>query len=352
MHKELNNKMKEFNKFDKSNNKGMSRREFVGVLGAGLGGACLLGTLGATEVLADSAVPQRAILYDSTRCIGCHTCELACKIVNKLPGDVVVNPVTTTVTDSTGTISSITSETAAATTSTVTITTTTTSTPSITIGGDLTADTWLKVVPSEITLDDESNVSICRRYACMHCGSCAKVCPSKAIVQRDDGIVTVDSGKCIGCHYCFEACPFDVPRYGADGAMRKCIMCSGRVDEGLEPACVEACPVDALTFGYISDRVETGSESIGILKEEGFDNAYLYGDKELGGIPLIYVLPYSFGKYNLPVLPLEKQKPLRLRDMLTPMGIIAALAAVSFGGIEYIKGRGDKKNKDKTYKVE
>ena len=342
--------MKEMKSNITAKSNSMSRREFVGALSASLGGACILGTLGTTEVLATSAVPMRAIMYDSTKCISCHSCELACKTANNLPEDVIVNPFTTT-TDNTGTVSVATEETTYTTLSTITTTTSTTTTlPAITTGGDLTADKWLMVVPSQINQDSESATSIARRYACMHCGSCAKVCPSKAIVQRDDGIVTVDSSRCIGCHYCFEACPFDIPRYGVDGTMQKCIMCSGRVDEGLEPACVEACPVDALTFGYASDLVETGRESIETLKYEGFNNAYLYGDKELGGMPLIHVLPYSFDIYNFPELPLEKQNPLRLRDMLTPIGIIAALAAVCFGGIKYIKERGARQKKDESSK--
>lgn len=337
------------NKIDMNVNKpkdtGMSRREFVGALGIGLGGACLLGTLGTTEVLADNSMAQqRVIMYDSTKCIGCHTCEQACKIENNLPGEVVIEPVTTT----TGTVTTdmATTGTTTETTETTTSTTTTSTTPAITVGGGLTADTWLQVTSSEITLDDGSIASLYIRHACMHCGSCAKVCPAHAIVQREDGIVTVDPDKCIGCHYCFEACPFDIPRYGDDGAMQKCIMCYGRVDEGKEPACVEACPTHALTFGYREDIAPNGTEQIMALKEKGYTYAYLYGDNELGGLPLMYTLPYSFDLYDLPELPMEPQNPVKFGDLLTPIGLMAAIAAVSFGGIKYLKSRGDKQDKN------
>jgi formate dehydrogenase iron-sulfur subunit len=119
-------------------------------------------------------------------------------------------------------------------------------------------------------------------------------------------------------------------------------MCSGRVDEGKEPACVEACPTNALTFGYRDDLVEDGRVRVAELKEEGYPEAYLYGEKELGGTPLLYVLPYSFNNYGLPELPLESQKPITWKDFGMPVGIIAGLAALAFGGVNYLKSRGIK----------
>ena len=88
--------------------------------------------------------------------------------------------------------------------------------------------------------------------ACMHCedAPCLMACPTGAI-SRDPGTqaVRVDGEVCIGCHSCSMACPFGVPRFGRDGTMQKCDLCSARLERGLEPACVRVCPSKALHQG-------------------------------------------------------------------------------------------------------
>ncbi len=88
--------------------------------------------------------------------------------------------------------------------------------------------------------------------ACMHCedAPCLLACPTGAI-RRQTGtrVVAVDADLCIGCHSCSIACPFGVPRFGKDGAMQKCDLCSVRLQNGLEPACVRVCPTKALLQG-------------------------------------------------------------------------------------------------------
>lgn len=91
-----------------------------------------------------------------------------------------------------------------------------------------------------------NNVSL----SCMHCSvaKCMEICPAAAITKRADGVVVVDTEACIGCKACFEVCPFGVPQFGFDGKMRKCNACLARLEEGRQPACVEACPMGALEF--------------------------------------------------------------------------------------------------------
>mgnify|MGYP005815356543 CR=1 FL=1 len=158
---------------------------------------------------------QKGFYLDVQRCIGCHSCEVACRAYNSLPPR--------------------------------------------TLGTS--GPRWRQVVTLQngtfpnVTI---SNVSL----SCMHCGkpACEAVCPTGAISKRaDDGIVVVDPTKCIGCRYCFFACPFGVPQYGEDGMMQKCNFCLDRTEQGLLPACVAACPADALHAGTLEELSQLAS---------------------------------------------------------------------------------------------
>ena len=88
--------------------------------------------------------------------------------------------------------------------------------------------------------------------SCMHCAkpACLRACPEKAITKRSDGVVLIDSRKCVGCRSCEQACPFGAPQFDAvKGIMTKCDFCYDLLAEGLNPACVDACPMRALHAG-------------------------------------------------------------------------------------------------------
>jgi Fe-S-cluster-containing dehydrogenase component len=100
--------------------------------------------------------------------------------------------------------------------------------------------------------------------ACHHCNkpACLEACPSGAYEKRADGVVLHHEGRCIGCRYCEMACPFGAPKYdAARGIMTKCHLCHHRLDGGGKPACVAACPTEALQFRAAGDPV-TGQESV------------------------------------------------------------------------------------------
>jgi anaerobic dimethyl sulfoxide reductase subunit B (iron-sulfur subunit) len=101
--------------------------------------------------------------------------------------------------------------------------------------------------------------------ACMHCENpiCLDVCPAEAISKRADGIVLIDEQKCVGCRYCSWACPYGAPQFNEKlGVMTKCTFCSDLVDQGGNPACVDACPYRALEFGDLEElRAKHGNFS-------------------------------------------------------------------------------------------
>ncbi|AKX94159.1 anaerobic dimethyl sulfoxide reductase chain B [Moorella thermoacetica] len=97
--------------------------------------------------------------------------------------------------------------------------------------------------------------------ACNHCENpeCFRVCPARAYNKRRDGIVLHNSGRCSGCNRCVRACPFGAPRYNLTiGKVEKCDLCVERIDNGLPPACVEACPVKALQVLQLDEGKELG----------------------------------------------------------------------------------------------
>ena len=99
--------------------------------------------------------------------------------------------------------------------------------------------------------------------ACNHCENpeCFRVCPEGTYKKRRDGVVLHNSGRCSGCNRCVRACPFGAPRYNlANGKVEKCDLCVERLDNGVAPACVEACPVKALQVLQLEEGKETGEK--------------------------------------------------------------------------------------------
>lgn len=192
-----------------------------------------------------------AILTNTTLCIGCLECVAACKKENSLGMDV----------------------------------------PRVWQRNDgLSAENWTAV------LQKENDTYV--RKQCRHClePACASACPVGALHSTPEGPVVYDNDKCLGCRYCMMACPYGIPRYDWDSQVpyvRKCIMCYGRLREGRQPACTEACPKQATIFG---DR----DKLLALARQRIADNPGRYinkiwGEHEVGGNSVLYISDIDLG---------------------------------------------------------
>jgi formate dehydrogenase beta subunit len=242
-------------------------------------------------------VPVVAKYVDTSTCIGCKACEVACVEWNDLP---------TLATHRFGSYQTL---------------------------PTLHADFWNLIRFHE--MDTPAGTSwLMRKDNCMHCEDpgCLAACPAPgAIVQYANGIVDVNPDACIGCGYCETGCPFDVPRIHEKTAkMSKCTLCVDRVTVGLEPACVKACPTGCLHFGTKEDMVELGAKRVAQLQGSGFVDAALYDPPGVGGTGVVTVLAHGNHPewYGLPPDPHVPRSVRLWKNVLRPLGMLAILGAV------------------------
>ena len=181
----------------------------------------------------------KARLIDTSRCMGCRGCQVACKQWNELPA---------VSTEQKGTYEN---------------------------PPEMSAHNWIRVEFRERT--DEW---LFRAHTCMHCteASCEKVCPTNAISHQGEAVI-IDQERCIGCGYCVQACPFHVAHKDEEeGTSRKCRFCIERITNGLEPACTKTCPTGAIQFGERGDLLTIGRARAQQLRTNSHPDASLYGD--------------------------------------------------------------------------
>jgi formate dehydrogenase iron-sulfur subunit len=181
---------------------------------------------------------------------------------------------------------------------------------------------------------DGGIVWLMRKDQCMHCEDpgCLAACPAPgAIVQYENGIVDVNPEQCIGCGYCETGCPFDVPRFHArTGKMAKCTLCVDRTSVGLEPACIKACPTGCLQFGTKEAMVALGNSRVEQLKANGLAEAALYDPPGVGGTGVVTVLAHGNHPewYGLPADPHVPWTVRIWKSVLRPLGIFAIVGSV------------------------
>lgn len=254
---------------------------------------------------------------DTTLCIGCKACEVACKEWNSLPADHL--GLTGDSYDNTGALS---------------------------------ASTWRHVAFIERISEGGERATemppfqsnwLMMSDVCKHCSPapCLEACPTGAIFRTEFDTVVVQQDICNGCGYCVPACPFGVVELnGYDGKAHKCTLCYDRLKGGLEPACAKSCPTDSIQFGELSQLHERARDRVESLHERGVGSAYLYGAPgnpgATGGIDHLnafFLLTTNPEVYNLPQTP---TRPFRRLGPTLGAGLatvaVLALAATALLG--------------------
>ena len=165
---------------------------------------------------------------------------------------------------------------------------------------------------------------------CKHCANapCQEACPTGAIIRTEFDTVYVQQDICNGCGYCVVACPFGVVARDEQGdhQAHKCTLCYDRLKDGMEPACAKACPTKSIQFGEVEQLQEHARQRVGDLHKHGVDSARLYGANDTildGGLRSFFLLLDEPEVYNLP------QNPLRPSNNVMPVSLWTALAATT-----------------------
>ena len=228
--------------------------------------------------------PRMGFFTDTSLCIGCKACEVACKEWNQVPED-GLNFTGMSFDNSEG----------------------------------LSADTWRHVAFIEQPATDEVDSEfrwLMSSDVCKHCtdAACLDVCPTGSLFRTEFGSVVVQQDICNGCGYCVPACPYGViGKREGDGRVWKCTLCYDRLGEGMEPACAKACPTNSIQFGEVDQLREHAAGRVEQLQQAGVLGVRLYGhdpNDGVGGDGAFFLLLDEPEVYGLPPHPLATTRDL------------------------------------------
>jgi Fe-S-cluster-containing dehydrogenase component len=281
----------------------ISRRSALKALvaGASTTAATALGGRAEAAVLPAPA-DAVGLLYDTTLCIGCKACVVACADANDRMRDTAWSD------------------------------------------GKWMAPTDLNAHTKNIIklyTDDSGSERSFVKQQCMHCidPACANACMLGALKKREFGIVSYDPTLCVGCRYCQMACPFNIPKFEWANAFTpqivKCELCRHRLAEGREPACTEVCPRAAVIYGKRADLLEEAHRRL--AASPGRYVPRVYGETEAGGTQVLYLSHVPFDKIGLPDYGPESvpdtQRTIQhgiYQGFVAPLALYGALAAVLY----------------------
>jgi formate dehydrogenase iron-sulfur subunit len=242
--------------------------------------------------------PSVGFFTDTTLCIGCKACEVACKEWNELPGH---EPQFRDSYDNTG---------------------------------QLDHQNFRHVQFLEKQTAKGGIAWTMMSDVCKHCSNaaCMEVCPTDAIVRTEFGTVYIRPDVCNGCRDCIAACPYHVIGFNEQkGVVQKCTFCYDRLQKNLKPACAKVCPTESIKFGDLETMKATAKARVAQLQGQGVAEAQLYGENEYGGLHALFLLTDQPKAYGLPdtanaVSPRRNNRRGYLGSFVT--GVLALLGAL------------------------
>ena len=271
----------------------------------------LKGALAGSAAAIAAAVPRAAhahagkksqpedvgLLYDSTKCIGCKACVVACREANGMPTE-----------SSTGLWDDPT---------------------------DLSGSTR-----NVIRVYQAEGETAFMKAQCMHCTdpACVSACMLGALHKSDFGVVAYDKDTCVGCRYCQVACPFNIPKFqwsSATPQIVKCELCRHRLAEGKQPGCTSVCPTKAVIFGKRADLLAEAKRRLAAEPTRYYPK--VYGEHDAGGTAVLYLSAVPFDRLGLPKMGNESAPSVSetvqhgiYKGFAAPIALYAVLAGVMF----------------------